>query len=79
MNAPILARGGNAGPVVTAGEWGRVGLALGAGLLALGLLFHVEVAASVHTWVVSTAYNHCFLVLPIAVYLLWERRADLVG
>ena len=27
----------------------------------------------------STAYNHCFLVIPIAFYLLWDRRAALVG
>ena len=27
----------------------------------------------------STAYNHCFLVIPIALYLLWDRRFDLVG
>ena len=26
-------------------------------------------------WTDSTAYNHCFLVLPLAGFLLWERRA----
>ena len=35
--------------------------------------------AAVHTWNISTAYNHCFLVIPIALYLLWDRRFDLVG
>ena len=44
-----------------------------------GSLFHEEVAAAVHTWNISTAYNHCFLIIPIALYLLWDRRADLVG
>ncbi|WP_276968651.1 exosortase, partial [Metallibacterium scheffleri] len=38
-----------------------------------------EGAAAVATWWESTAYNHGFLVLPIAFWLLWERRAMLVG
>ena len=38
-----------------------------------------EVAAAVQTWDASTAYNHCFLIIPIALYLLWDRRQDLVG
>ncbi len=48
--------------------------ALGLGLGLLGLAFHQEVAAAVSVWSVSTAYNHCFLVLPIAAWLVWERR-----
>ena len=27
----------------------------------------------------STAYNHCFLIIPIAVYLAWDRRGTLRG
>jgi exosortase A len=54
-------------------------LGLGIGLVALGLLFHDEVTAAVHTWIDSTAYNHCFLVIPIALYLIWDRRASLRG
>jgi exosortase A len=45
----------------------------------LGLLFNREVVVAVQTWDASTAYNHCFLVIPIAVYLFWDRRQDLVG
>ena len=55
----------------------RWGLAVG--LSALALLFHAEIAAAVKTWIDSTAYNHCFLVIPIAVYLIWDRRALLHG
>jgi exosortase A len=76
MNAPTLA---DSPAAVTSLEWRRVGLALGLGLLLLGALFNPEVAAAVHTWDTSTAYNHCFLVIPIALYLLWDRRFDLVG
>ena len=53
------------------------GLALG--LAALGALFHAEVAAAVQVWIDSTAYGHCFLVLPMALYLAWDRRASLAG
>ncbi len=55
----------------------RVGLAIG--LVALGLLFHAEIGAAIKTWIDSTAYNHCFLVIPIAGYLIWDRRHTLHG
>ncbi|MBV8914420.1 MAG: exosortase [Acetobacteraceae bacterium] len=48
--------------------------ALAGGLAALGLLFLPEIRAAVFTWNTSTAYGHCYLVLPMALYLLWERR-----
>ena len=60
-------------------EWRRARVLLGAGLLALGAVFNQEVAAAVRTWIDSTAYNHCFLVIPIAGYLVWDRQADLRG
>ncbi len=53
--------------------------ALAAGLALLALLFRDEIAAALRVWTNSTAYNHCFLVLPIAAYLAWDRRATLVG
>ena len=55
----------------------RLGLAIG--LIVLGLLFHTEITAAVRTWIDSTAYNHCFLVIPIAGFLLWDRRSSLRG
>ncbi len=54
-------------------------LGLAIGLVALGLLFHSEVVAAVNTWIESTAYNHCFLVIPIVAFLIWDRRAALIG
>lgn len=50
------------------------GLALAAGLACLGLLFRAEIVAAVGVWQASTAYSHCFLVLPIALWLAWDRR-----
>jgi exosortase A len=57
------------------GAWG--GLAIG--LVAFAFLFRAEIAAAVNTWTTSTAYNHCFLVIPIALFLMWDRRASLRG
>jgi exosortase A len=66
-------------PVALAPDWRRLLPPLGVGLLLLGLLFNREVASAIRTWDDSTAYNHCFLVIPIALYLYWDRRQDLVG
>ena len=52
-------------------------IVVSAGLIALGLLFHSEVVAAVTVWQDSTAYNHCFLVIPIVLYLIWDRRGTL--
>ncbi len=49
------------------------------GILMLGGLFQAEVTTAVQTWDDSTAYNHCFMVIPIAIYLLWDRRGSLRG
>jgi exosortase A len=49
-------------------------LALACGLAGFALLFRPEVAAAVRVWSDSTAYGHCFLVLPVALWLAWERR-----
>ncbi len=52
---------------------------LGVGLLLLGYLFWSEAVAAVGVWEASTAYNHCFLVIPISLYLAWDRRDEVVG
>jgi len=49
-------------------------LALAAGVAALGVVFTHEVLAAISVWSSSTAYGHCFLVLPIVFWLLWERK-----
>jgi exosortase A len=43
--------------------------------LISGGVFRHEVAGAVRVWIESTAYNHCFLILPLIGFLLWERRA----
>ncbi len=63
----------NANPAVA-----QNGAAWGIAVLGLAILCAVyapEIAAAVAVWNSSTAYGHCWLVLPIAAWLLWERRA----
>lgn len=59
--------------------WGRALAILAAGMLALGLVFQAEIIAAIDTWDRSTAYHHCWLVLPVAAWLGWERRHRLEG
>ncbi len=49
--------------------------AAGVGLAVMAVLFLPEMQAAVTIWYTSTAFGHCFLVLPIAAWLAWERRA----
>ncbi len=72
MNVRALAEAG----LVDAWRSGPA-IAVSVGLIALGLLFHTEVVAAVTVWQDSTAYNHCFLVIPIVFYLIWDRRDTL--
>jgi exosortase A len=44
-----------------------------------GVLFRDEVEAAVRIWDSSTAYNHCWLVLPVALWLAWTRLDRLRG
>ena len=43
-------------------------------LAVLGVLFNAEITAATHVWNTSTAYGHCWLVLPIVAFLVHERR-----
>lgn len=45
-----------------------------AGTVLLLALFAPEAGAAVHVWDTSTAYGHCWLVLPLALWLGWDRR-----
>jgi exosortase A len=55
-----------------------VGL-IGLASLVFGVVFHHDLAAAVRVWISSTAYNHCFLILPLVGFLLWERRTAIAA
>jgi exosortase A len=53
--------------------------ALAAVLLALGAVFFADIAAALNVWWVYPAYSHCFLIIPISAWLIWERRPALLS
>ena len=63
----------------TAATWHPAVFVLAGGLVLLGFVFHTELVAAIQVWNSSTAYNHCFLILPIALWLAWHRRELLTG
>ena len=54
-------------------------LPLALGLAVWAILFHDEIARAVAVWDASTAYSHCWFVLPIVLYLAWDRRGMAAG
>ncbi len=59
---------------IAAKAWLRHGVAL-AGLLLLTLIaFRSSVMAALTVWEVSPTYSHCFLIIPIVIWLIWEKR-----
>jgi exosortase A len=72
---PVAQRPQPAAPAVILAGW-RAPLALiGVAIVVFGLGFHREAIDAVGVWLASTAYTHCFLILPVVGYLLWERRS----
>jgi exosortase A len=55
-------------------EWAVAGAVLVVGLCAFAIIFFEEIAAALGVWNDSDAFSHCYLVLPVAAYLAWERR-----
>jgi exosortase A len=55
--------------------WRPAIVAIAVASVVFGIVFRDEVTGAVQVWIDSTAYNHCFLILPLIGFLLWERRA----
>ncbi len=66
-------------PAVGGVSWPAALAALALTLVVLGFAFTTEITAALDTWESSTAYNHCWLVLPVALWLAWARRDRLRG
>ena len=74
----ILPSTPNGQPIVSslfAPGWRPALILIGIASIVFGIAFRQEIVGAVRVWIDSTAYNHCFLVLPLAGFLLWERRA----
>jgi exosortase A len=46
-------------------------------MVGICVIFRQDVMGAVKVWIGSATYNHCFLIVPIALYMIWQRRADL--
>lgn len=59
--------------------WRRTLVALVAVLAVIMLAYHETLASMVRVWISSRTYNHGFLIAPISLYLVWEKRHALAG
>lgn len=68
----------NGQPIVAspaAPGWRPALVLIGVVCLVFAVVFQRDIGGAVRVWLESTAYNHCFLILPLIAFLLWERRA----
>jgi exosortase A len=57
--------------------WRLALAALAVAFVGLCIVFRGTVAQMVETWYVSATFNHGFLIAPISLWLVWERREAL--
>ena len=58
-------------------SWHAIVLALVSA--AILVLFRSDAAAAVQIWWIYPTYSHCFLILPISAWLVWEMRQELAS
>jgi exosortase A len=78
QSVTVLPSAPNGRPIVSsllAPGWRPALILIGTASIFFGIAFRQEIIGAVRVWIDSTAYNHCFLVLPLAGFLVWERRA----
>ena len=54
--------------------WREAAIAIAIGTCALLLAFREPALAAARVWASSATFNHCFLVVPISAWMLFERR-----
>ncbi len=54
-------------------------IGLGVLVVAILVLFREPIVAAVQVWWIYPAYSHCFLILPISLWLVWEKRQELAA
>ncbi len=69
-NTPIA---GAAVDAVSAG-WRQALVAVAAAIIGLCGIFWGTVSQMVETWYVSATFNHGFMIVPICLWLIWDRR-----
>jgi exosortase A len=61
----------------TEGRWPPTVAAIFAALAAIVVLYWETAHSMIGTWTASHAYNHGYLIVPIALWLAWRKRAEL--
>ncbi|MCR8924105.1 EpsI family protein [Dasania sp. GY-MA-18] len=56
---------------------GPAGLLVGVIFLWLSA-FYLDIYSAINVWSINQTYNHCFFVLPGALYLIWRQRSEWV-
>jgi exosortase A len=46
-------------------------------LLLLGVIFPSAAGGAVRVWIASPTFNHCFLIVPLTLFMIWQRRQSL--
>ena len=57
--------------------WRSHGLALALLIALILFAFRDTVLAAVEVWWLYETYSHCFLIIPISLWFVWEKRAQL--
>jgi exosortase A len=55
-------------------SWRYHAMALSAFVFLIGIEFYTSLYAALQVWIVSPTYSHCFLIIPIVLWLIWEKR-----
>lgn len=57
--------------------WGGAAAAVIVACIAILAIFSRDVSAALTVWQTSSAYSHCYLILPVSLYLIYSRRSEL--
>jgi len=74
VNAPSTSLTAVSAEASSRRDWAVSATAVALGTVCFALIFFPEISTALEVWMNSDAYSHCFLVLPVAAYLAWERR-----
>jgi len=66
-------------PLTQLQAWTPALICIAVACAGFALVFRHEIGAALKVWTESTAYNHCFLVLPLVGVLLWNRREQIAA
>ena len=59
--------------------WPHALAAIGAAWLLVFYLFSDTAFSAFDQWVRYETYSHCFIIFPIAIYLIWDQRERIIG